>query len=138
MVEYTSSRLCFKADVIEPLKETDSFVVHTPDGTFMFTKADFYRVFPNVILTKSYQEGRLYSCKYPPKRALPFLISCQKQGDNTRKQSPKNVHKTNTTQKDIVGDDIRQKIKEIGLLWRNSPHNPSINISTDAINSYGY
>ena len=129
MVEYTSSRLCFKADVIEPLKETDSFVVHTPDGTFMFTKADFYRVFPNVIETKSYQEGRLYSCKYPPKRALPFLISGQKQGDNnTKKQSPKNVHKTNTPQKDIVGDDIRQKIKEIGLLWRNSPHNPSINI----------
>ncbi|WP_028896190.1 hypothetical protein [Prevotella sp. HUN102] len=129
MVEYTSSRLCFKADVIEPLKETDSFVVHTPDGTFMFTKADFYRVFPNVIETKSYQEGRLYSCKYPPKRALPFLISGQKQGDNnTKKQSPKNVHKTNTPQKDIVGDDIRQKIKEIGLLWRNSPYNPSINI----------
>ena len=127
MVEYTSSRLCFKADVIEPLKENDSFVIHTPDGTFMFTKADFYRVFPNVIETKSYQEGRLYSCKYPPKRALTFLISGKKQGDNnTKKQTPKNVRKTNTHQKDIVGDDIRQKIKEIGLLWRNSSHNPSI------------
>ena len=57
MVEYTSSRLCFKADVIEPMKENDSFVIHTPDGVFMFTKADFYRVFSNVIETKSYQEG---------------------------------------------------------------------------------
>ena len=127
MIEYTSSRLCFKADLIEPLKDNDVFVVHTLNGTFKFTKADFYRVFSNVIETKSYQEGRLYSCKYPPKRALPFLISGQKQGDNdTNKQTPKNVHNTSIPQKDIVGDDIRQKIKEIGILWRNSPHNPLI------------
>ena len=127
MIEYTSSRLCFKADLIEPLKDNDVFVVHTLNGTFKFTKADFYRVFSNVIETKSYQKGRLYSCKYPPKRALPFLISGQKQGDNnTNKQTPKNVHKTSVPQKDIVGDDIRQKIKEIGILWRNSPHNPLI------------
>jgi hypothetical protein len=127
MIEYTSSRLCFKADLIEPLKDNDVFVVHTLNGTFKFTKADFYRVFSNVIETKSYQEGRLYSCKYPPKRALPFLISGQKQGDNnTNKQTPKNVRKTSITQKDIVEDDIRQKIKEIGILWRNSPHNPLI------------
>ena len=127
MIEYTSSRLCFKADLIEPLNDNDVFVVHTPNGTFKFTKADFYRVFSNVIETKSYQKGRLYSCKYPPKRALPFLISGQKQGDNnTNKQTPKNVHKTSIPQKDIVGDDIRQKIKEIGILWRNTPHNPLI------------
>lgn len=127
MIEYTSSRLCFKADLIEPLKDNDVFVVHTPIGSFKFTKADFYRVFSNVIETKSYQKGRLYSCKYPPKRALPFLISGQKQGDNNaNKQTPKNVHKTSIPQNDIVGDDIRQKIKEIGILWRNSPHNPLI------------
>ncbi|MBO5674288.1 MAG: hypothetical protein J6S09_08370 [Paludibacteraceae bacterium] len=127
MIEYKSSRLCFKADLIEPLKDNDVFVVHTLNGTFKFTKADFYRIFSNVIETKSYQEGRLYSCKYPPKRALPFLISGQKQGDNNmNKQTPKNVHKTSIPQKDIVGNDIRQKIKEIGILWRNSPHNPLI------------
>ena len=127
MIEYTNSRLCFKADLIEPLKDNDVFVVHTPNGTFKFTKADFYRVFSNVIETKSYQKGRLYSCKYPPKRALPFLIPSQKQGDNdTNKLTPKNVRKTSIPQKDIVGDDIRQKIKEIGILWRNSPHNPLI------------
>ena len=57
MVEYTSSRLCFKADLIEPLNDNDSFIVHTSDGTFKFTKADFYRVFSNVIETKSYQEA---------------------------------------------------------------------------------
>lgn len=45
MVEYISSRLCFKADLIEPLNDNDSFIVYTPNGTFKFTKADFYHVF---------------------------------------------------------------------------------------------
>ncbi len=120
MVEYTSSRLSFKADVIESLKEDDSFVVHTPDGTFGFTKADFYRVFSNVIKTKSYQEGRIYSYKYPPKRAMQFLISGR---SIVCKQSEKCMPK-----KDLVGEEIRMKIKEIGILWRNSPNNPQIDI----------
>ena len=120
MVEYTSSRLCFKADLIEPLKDNDSFIVHTPDGTFKFTKADFYRIFSNVIETKSYQEGRIYSCKYPPKRAIQFLISGR---PTPYKQSEKCM-----PTKDLVGEEIRMKIKEIGILWRNSPNNPLINV----------
>ena len=120
MVEYTSSRLCFKADLIEPLKDNDSFIVHTPNGTFKFTKADFYRVFSNIIETKSYQEGRLYSCKYQPKRAMQFLISGQ---SSTYKQTKRYI-----STKDLVGEEIRMKIKEIGTLWRNSPNNPQIDI----------
>ena len=120
MVEYTSSRLCFKADLIEALKDNDSFIVCTPTGTFKFTKADFYRVFANVIKTKSYQEGRMYSCKYPPKRAMQFLISSQ---SSTFEQS-----KRCKPTKDLVGEEIRKKIKEIGTLWRNSPNNPQINV----------
>ena len=120
MVEYTSSRLCFKADLIEPLNDNDSFIVHTSDGTFKFTKADFYRVFSNVIETKSYQEGRLYSCKYPPKRAMQFLISGQ---PTPYKKSEKCM-----PTKDLVGEKIRMKIKEIGTLWRNSPNNPQIDV----------
>lgn len=120
MIEYTSSRLCFKADLIEPLKDNDSFIVRTPNGTFKFTKADFYRVFSNVIETKSYQEGRMYSCKYPPKRAMQFLISSQ---SSTFKQSERRM-----PTKDLVGDEIRMKIKEIGTLWHKSPNNPQIGI----------
>ena len=120
MVEYSSSRLCFKADFIEPLKDNDSFIVCTPTGTFKFTKADFYRVFANVIKTKSYQEGRLYSYTYPPKRAMQFLISSQ---SSTFEQS-----KRCKPTKDLVGEEIRKKIKEIGILWRNSPNNPQINV----------
>ena len=80
MIEYTSSRLCFKADLIEPLKDHDSFVIHTPDGTFMFTKADFYRVFSNVVKTKSYQEGRIYHYPRLPQKANLSLSKTSSKG----------------------------------------------------------
>ena len=120
MVEYTSSRLCFKADLIEPLKDNESFIVRTPNGIFKFSKSDFYRVFSNVIETKSYQEGRMYSCKYPPKRAMQFLISSQ---SSTFKPSERRM-----PTKDLVGEEIRMKIKELGTLWHNSPNNPQIEV----------
>lgn len=75
MVEYnTNSELYFKADLIEPLKDNESFIVHTPNGTFKFTKADFYRVFSNVVKSTTYQERRRYSYTHLPQKALPFLI----------------------------------------------------------------
>ena len=120
MVECEYSRLCFKADEIEPLKENDSFIIKTPQGTFKFTKADFYREFSNVIKTKSYQEGRLYHYPTTPKRALQFLISDQ---SVVYKQPEKRMPKL-----DLVGEGIRMKIKEIGTLWRNSPNNPPLDI----------
>lgn len=114
-IKYTSSRLCFKADEIEPLNDSDVFIIQTPQGTFQFTKAEFYREFCNVTKTKSYRENGVYHYSVTPKRALSFLI------DNTCslrcKQVPSN---------DLVGEDIRSKIREIGALWRSSPNNPSI------------
>lgn len=47
-VEYEYRRLCFKAEIIEPLKENDCFIVNTPKGRFKMTKAEFYNVFENV------------------------------------------------------------------------------------------
>lgn len=88
MVEYEYSRLCFKADLIEPLKDNDSFIVCTLNGNFKFTKADFYRVFSNVIETKSYQKGRIYHYPKTPKKAMPFLISNH---DKISKQSEKGM-----------------------------------------------
>ena len=120
MVEYNNSRLCFKADLIEPLKDNDLFIIHTPNGTFKFTKADFYRVFPNVVKSRSYQENRIYSYSYLPPKAMPFLISDQ--SVIISKQPKESI-----PAKDLVGEEIRMKIREIGRLWRNSPHNPQIN-----------
>lgn len=117
MIEYSSTRLCFKADVIEPLGTNDSFMVHTPKGTFMFTKADFYRVFSNVVKTESYQKAGWYSYSSLPKKAMPFLISAS---------VTDNVPVVADSPKDLVGDEIREKIKEIGMLWRQSENNPTV------------
>ena len=118
MIEYSSSRLCFKADVIEPLNNDDIFAVHTPCGVFQMTKAEFYETFPNIVKTKSYQKGRLYSMKTPTRKAMCFLTD-----------APPNlsIHlKEHKPMKDFIGDGIREKIREIGRLWRMSEHNPHI------------
>ena len=114
-IKYTSSRLCFKADEIEPLNDSDVFIIQTPQGTFQFTKAEFYREFSNVTKTKSYRENGVYHYSVTPKRALSFLI------DNTCSLGCKQVPSN-----DLVGEDIRSKIRDIGALWRSSPNNPSI------------
>lgn len=125
-VEYDFSRLCFKADVIEPLDDNDVFIVHTPNGTFQMTKADFYRVFPNIPKTKSYQEGRIYHCKYPPQRAMQFLT----------KSVPNHNRDNENLCKDLIGSEIWKKIEEIGLLWHDSENNPSKNIKKDILDSW--
>lgn len=49
---------------------------------------------------------------------MQFLISCQ---SSTFNQFEKCI-----ASKDLVGEEIRMKIKEIGILWHNSPNNPQI------------
>lgn len=70
---YRASRLTFKADVIEALQPGQAFEVETPEGVFEMTKEDFYRVFPNVVASRSYREGRLYNYSKTPGTALQFL-----------------------------------------------------------------
>ena len=60
MKEYSYSRLCFKAEIIEPLNDADVFRIITPKGVFQMTKGDFYHVFSNVTKTKSYRERGIY------------------------------------------------------------------------------
>lgn len=74
-VEYTAYRLLFRADKIEPLSDNDIIIIHAPDGTFRMSKADFYRVFSNVVKTKSYQEKRIYHYWRTPKKAMEFLVN---------------------------------------------------------------
>lgn len=118
MVEYSSSRLCFKADIIEQLNDNEEFAVHTPFGVFQMSKADFYNTFPNIIRTESYQKNRIYSIKNPTKKAMRFLTNALPQM-NLQVKGIKPI-------KDLLGDEIREKIKEIGALWRISENNPQI------------
>ncbi len=127
-VEYFFCRLCFNADVIEPLEENDSFVVHTPEGTFKLTKTEFYNTFPNVVKTKSYRERRLYHYKHIPKRIRPFQIIV-----------PNEINVQLLVQNmyiDMVGNKIRDKIKELGELWHSSENNPWINVDKEVKNAW--
>ena len=71
--EYGYSRLCFKADEIEPLADGDAFEVVTPEGRFVMTKRDFYRVFSNVVRTRSYIDDRIYHYPDSEKGPAEFL-----------------------------------------------------------------
>jgi hypothetical protein len=118
MVEYSFSRLCFKADIIEQLNDNEKFAVHTPYGVFQMSKAEFYETFPNIVKTESYQKNRIYSMKHPTKKAMRFLTSATPQM-NLQVKAVKRL-------KDLIGIEIREKIREIGEIWRNSEHNPQI------------
>lgn len=120
MVEYSYSRLCFKADIIEQLKDNDAFAVHTPVGIFKMTKAEFYETFPNIVRSESYQRHRIYHMKNPTSKAMRFLTN----GTPDMNISEDRIKPI----RDLIGNEIREKIKEIGVLWRNSEHNPHIDI----------
>lgn len=74
-VTYNFSRFCFKASQIEPLEDNQAFRVVTPKGTFQMTKADFYKAFPKVVVSKSYAENGIYHYPSVPKTAMAFLLS---------------------------------------------------------------
>jgi hypothetical protein len=72
---YYSSRLEFRAEVIEPLGMQDSFCVHTPHGTFQMTKADFHRDFLSVVNSSSYRDAGAYHYTRAPAKALRYLTN---------------------------------------------------------------
>ena len=72
---YSHPRLCFKSSYIEPLSDEDVFQVETAkNGIFRFTKAEFYRVFPNVIKSVSYRENGIYHYPTVPRKALAYRV----------------------------------------------------------------
>ena len=72
---YSHPRFCFKSSFIEPLSDEDVFQVKTAkNGIFRFTKAEFYRVFPNVIKSVSYRENGIYHYPTVPRKALAYRV----------------------------------------------------------------
>jgi hypothetical protein len=75
LVTYRHTRLCFKADQIEPLPMDGSFRVTTNVGIFQMTKAEFYRDFANVVQTRSYRAPGGYHYSVLPRRAESYRVS---------------------------------------------------------------
>ena len=69
------SRLTFRRDSIEPLKDSDRFRVETPLGAFEMSKAEFYQTFSRVVQTVSYTKKGLYNYPKVPKKAKRFLVT---------------------------------------------------------------
>lgn len=73
-IEYSHHRLCFRADLIEPLELQERFRVITSVGIFEMSKLEFLTVFDNVIASRSYSCNGLYHYPTVPKKAMPFLV----------------------------------------------------------------
>jgi hypothetical protein len=73
---YSSTRLLFKRDIIEPLKWEEKFQVFASNdnSTFEMTKREFYDVFSNVVKTKSYLNKGNYNYLNTPFKALQFIV----------------------------------------------------------------
>ncbi|MBR1520124.1 MAG: hypothetical protein IJ635_02690 [Bacteroidaceae bacterium] len=111
MVQYKATRLLFKADVIEALKDSDFFAVETPEGIFRMTKGDFYRDFDNVVKSASYLEKGVYHYPRTPLKAQKYLmqiisgdgISLKIKGkiDLSQFETPKQKSVKSTTKKNV-------------------------------------
>jgi hypothetical protein len=74
MAKYEFTRLCFKAEIIEPLSLDDRFCVVTPEGNYGMTKREFYETFPNVVESRSYQVDKIYHYRMTPQKAIRFKV----------------------------------------------------------------
>ena len=71
---WASERLCFYRNRIDPLRPAEQFQVKIQGvGTFQITKADFQRVFNNVIMSPQYRSQGLFSYDQIPEAARPFI-----------------------------------------------------------------
>ena len=112
--------------------DEDGFYINEIEslGTFKISKKDFYTYFDNVVASESWLQG-VYSYKNFPSWAEEYLNS------NSNIIQPLIIsHSSQVSQKqetiDYVGNEIRNKIREIGKIWYNSP--TKIKLSENSIN----
>ena len=73
-VQWQSSSLTFYRHRIESLKPNDVFsVVIEGKGTFQITKAEFQRVFNNVVMNADYRNQGFFTYEDVPEEARPFI-----------------------------------------------------------------
>jgi hypothetical protein len=71
---WASERLVFYRHRIDPLRPSEQFQVKIQGvGTFQITKADFQRIFNNVIMSPQYRSQGMFSYEQVPDEAMPFI-----------------------------------------------------------------
>lgn len=72
--QWNCERLTFYRHKIDPLALTDQFIVRVDgEGEYQMTKAEFQRVFNNVVMSSSYRSTGLFSYNETPPEAARFL-----------------------------------------------------------------
>jgi len=72
--EWTCDRLTFYRHRIDPLQPSEQFVVKVEgEGDYQMTKAEFQRVFNNVIMSPGYRANGMFSYPATPPEAQVFL-----------------------------------------------------------------
>lgn len=127
---YSSSRLRFKRDVIEPLEMNDLFRVDTPHGSFQMTKAEFYRDFKNIVESASYRERGEYHSKNPPKKAQKYLVNSTVEATAQR---PRAI----PTRDPGVGTPPQAKPPTSTAAWLNELPSPGVRQVFDHLASHG-
>ena len=132
----SKNRLTFKRSVIDALDD-DGFYINRIEtlGTFKISKKDFYKYFDNVVKSASWESG-LYNYSKFPEKGRKFL---SKNSDIKSVANAKTLKNYAIVQKtvlevnnminpsvDLVGNEIREKIREIGKLWYNSPNKKKV------------
>lgn len=130
----SKNRLTFKRKVMDQIDE-DGFYINEIEslGIFKIAKKDFYTYFDNVVASESWKQG-IYSYKNFPSWAKEYLNNNSKiiQPLTINHKSLQNSNKQESI--DYVGNEIRNKIREIGRIWYNSP--TKIKISENSINHW--
>ena len=73
-VQWSSDSLVFYRHKIENLRPNDVFaIVIEGRGTLQMTKAEFQRVFNNIIMSAEYRNQGIYRYQDLPEEALPFI-----------------------------------------------------------------
>lgn len=119
----SKNRLTFKRSVIDALDD-DGFYINRIEnlGTFEISKKDFYKYFDNVVKSASWEKG-LYHYPTFPKWAEKWMP--KNNGVKTKMETCLMVSVIKPPI-DLVGNEIREKIREIGKLWYNSPNKKKI------------
>lgn len=109
---YKATRLAFKRDVIEPLKEDEKFSIYltNTNETFTMSKSEFYDVFRNVTKSNSYKLNGIYSYSTTPKKTYQFLL---KKSTHLKQEAKPNLILTKASQKEKIGKYVKERVKNL-------------------------
>ena len=130
MISFSSSLLSFFSSsaisfavILRSYGEILAYSIKLCKQSLKISKKDFYKNFNNVVSSASWQQGN-YNYSNFPSWANRFLFSKTQNENLYNELAKKQVIETNAI--DLVGSEIRDKIKELGKIWRNSKSNPKI------------